>query len=376
MNFTEQQYNHNDDRNHGYGGPDGPGPDRDDRRNGGRSGRNGRGGRRDTGRRPQNRAQNRDGVNPIEIKVSGFPSAVNKFDLLDLFATFGAVDAEIQKSDKGASRGFGYVLMPSVNMIRAAINTKNDTMYRGKNIEVVESRRRRGGYGYGGNHSSPHSSPRKSPRSGPNSPNHNNSRNFLQPPLLMPGLDLTGSSSSSSQPDHAEHASSLNQPSNQGGQVPLPEASFFFDPPSGTTSFRLIETKLGTTFELNDVPVHLEDYMQYGGRNGVGRGRRGGRGGGRNGRNSKNGYNSQHVLCHVVAMNSDEYNSTDLTAYGNDVGGGGSYQNVNVNSKGFNLSIEHFLSEACKYDAQITMHVSFGRIGLLVRLQSFVYFIF
>ena len=75
----------------------------------------------------------------------------------------------------------------------------------------------------------------------------------------MPGLDLTGSASSSSQPDHAEHASSLNQPSNQGGQVPLPEASFFFDPPSGTTSFRLIETKLGTTFELNDVPVHLED---------------------------------------------------------------------------------------------------------------------
>ena len=74
-------------------------------------------------------------------------------------------------------------------------------------------------------------------------------------------------------------------------------------------------------------------------------------------------------------MNSDEYNSTDLTVYGNDVGGGGSYQNVNINSKGFDLSIEHFLSEACKYDAQITMHVSFGRIGLLVRLQSFVYFI-
>ena len=93
MNFTSE---HNDDRNHGYGGP-GPDDRREDRRNNGGRGRNGRGGRRDTGRRPQNRAQNRDGINPIEIKVSGFPSAVNKFDLLDLFATFGAVDAEIQK---------------------------------------------------------------------------------------------------------------------------------------------------------------------------------------------------------------------------------------------------------------------------------------
>ena len=119
--------------------------------------------------------------------MTGLPGAVNKHDLLDLFAACGALDAEIQKNSKGSSRGFGYVLLPSVDLMRTAVDTKNDTMFRGKPIEVEISRRRRGGYGFGAQ--SPHNSPHKSPHSGPNSPNYHGGggrRQQPQPPLLIP----------------------------------------------------------------------------------------------------------------------------------------------------------------------------------------------
>ena len=53
-----------------------------------------------------------------EVKVSGLPFAVNKNDLLDLFALFGALDAEIQKNNQGSSRGFGHVLFPNVQGVK------------------------------------------------------------------------------------------------------------------------------------------------------------------------------------------------------------------------------------------------------------------
>ena len=56
----------------------------------------------------------------------------------------------------------------------------------------------------------------------------------------------------------------------------------------------------------------------------------------------------------------------DLTTYDCDEGGGGSYRNVNINANGFSLSISQFLKDACQYDAQISMHVSFGRVGFVV----------
>ena len=293
-----------------------------------------------------------------EIKVTGFPFAVNKNDLLDLFASFNAIDAEIQKNKQGSSRGFGHVLFPTPDLMRAAIHAKNDTMFRGKPIEVSESRRRPGS---NRGHRSPRSPAPRSPRS------PNGTR--IQPPLLTP-MELPpphhSGSNQRNQPNSRNQyqqqqqqqqatptpllsqpqPSSSPSPSTATANIPIPEASFFFDPPTGTTGFRLLQTRLGTTFEGRDLPVHLERSL----------GRRKDRGRGP----------PLYALCHLLALPSEAYNGEDLTAFAVEDGGGGRYRNVNINSNGFNLSIESFLNDACQYDAQISMHVSFGRIGFTV----------
>lgn len=76
------------------------------------------------------------------------------------------------------------------------------------------------------------------------------------------------------------------------------------------------------------------------------------------------------VLCQIVAASSGGPASLatadDLTHYEDEKGGGGLYSNVNINDIGFKSAVSHHLEDACKYDAQISMHVSFGRMGLVV----------
>lgn len=77
-------------------------------------------------------------------------------DLLALFQSFGAVARAqvITDRETGRSRGFGFVEMDNDHEAQTAIDTLNETPFRGRPLTVNEARPReeRGGrgHGYGG----------------------------------------------------------------------------------------------------------------------------------------------------------------------------------------------------------------------------------
>ena len=76
------------------------------------------------------------------------------------------------------------------------------------------------------------------------------------------------------------------------------------------------------------------------------------------------------ILCQVVAASAAGASSLatadDLTHFPDKQGGGGLYHNININDIGFKSAVSHHLEDACKFNAQIAMHVSFGRMGVVV----------
>jgi len=89
----------------------------------------------------------------MKIFVGNLAREVNDDDLLQAFAAFGKVDSATVIKDKftGASRGFGFVEMPTGSEAQAAIDGMNGKDLKGKAVNVNEARPRedRGG-GRGG----------------------------------------------------------------------------------------------------------------------------------------------------------------------------------------------------------------------------------
>jgi RNA recognition motif-containing protein len=91
----------------------------------------------------------------MKIFVGNLAREVNDDDLLQTFGAFGKVESATVIKDKftGASRGFGFVEMPTASEAQAAIEGTNGKDLKGKAINVNEARPREergGGGGRGG----------------------------------------------------------------------------------------------------------------------------------------------------------------------------------------------------------------------------------
>jgi RNA recognition motif-containing protein len=91
----------------------------------------------------------------MKIFVGNLSHEVSDDDLNKAFAAFGKVDSATVIKDKftGASRGFGFVEMPTASEAQAAIEGTNGKDLKGKAINVNEARPREdrgGGGGRGG----------------------------------------------------------------------------------------------------------------------------------------------------------------------------------------------------------------------------------
>ena len=321
------------------------------------SGRSGQGvwGRR--GRRQQDQG-------PPEIEVGNLPFAVNRDDLMLLFGPLGAVDAEILMNKSGRSLGKGRVTFQSLDAMQAAVAKKKDAMFRGRSITIRKCRQRK--------RSNKNKNNRNNSSSNSNSINgeSNSGRDFngsMSPPR-SPKLHLDapyeavesmsiqersypGRISKSQTPKQqqkhvqSQRATSGSTEATEAPNHPLPEAAFFFDPPPGSTSFRLVPVPPGSTFKRHDIPPKIEDMLF-----------------------SRSG--PRMVLCQIVSASSGGVSALasaeDLTTYEDEKGGGGLYHNISINDIGFSSAVLHHLEDACNYDAQVAMHVSFGRIGVVV----------
>jgi len=91
----------------------------------------------------------------MKIFVGNLSHEVTDDDLRQAFAAFGKVDSATVIKDKftGASRGFGFVEMPTGSEAQAAIDGMNGKDLKGKAVNVNEARPREdrgGGGGRGG----------------------------------------------------------------------------------------------------------------------------------------------------------------------------------------------------------------------------------
>jgi len=91
----------------------------------------------------------------MKIFVGNLAREVNDDDLRQTFEAFGKVESATVIKDKftGASRGFGFVEMPTATEAQAAIEGANGKDLKGKAINVNEARpreERSGGGGRGG----------------------------------------------------------------------------------------------------------------------------------------------------------------------------------------------------------------------------------
>ncbi len=91
----------------------------------------------------------------MKIFVGNLSHEVSDDDLNKTFAAFGKVESATVIKDKftGASRGFGFVEMPTGSEAQAAIDGTNGKDLKGKAINVNEARPREdrgGGGGRGG----------------------------------------------------------------------------------------------------------------------------------------------------------------------------------------------------------------------------------
>jgi RNA recognition motif-containing protein len=92
----------------------------------------------------------------VNIYVGNLSFDVSEDDVREAFASFGQVESIKIIKDKysGASRGFGFVEMPSADEAKAAIAGLNGKELKGRALNVNEARPRterpRGGGGGGG----------------------------------------------------------------------------------------------------------------------------------------------------------------------------------------------------------------------------------
>ena len=92
----------------------------------------------------------------MNIYVGNLSRETTEKDLREAFEVFGGVASVkiIADRDTGASRGFGFVEMPTKTEGEAAITALNDKALKGRTLRVDEARPRpegrRGGAGRGG----------------------------------------------------------------------------------------------------------------------------------------------------------------------------------------------------------------------------------
>ncbi|ASQ89622.1 RNA-binding protein [Prosthecochloris sp. GSB1] len=80
----------------------------------------------------------------MNIYIGNLPYSVTDDDLRDAFAQFGQVDRANIIIDKftGRSKGFGFIEMPDASEAETAIESMNDTDFKGRTIKVNEARPR------------------------------------------------------------------------------------------------------------------------------------------------------------------------------------------------------------------------------------------
>ena len=85
----------------------------------------------------------------MNLFVGNLPPDITETELQEAFKAFGQVASASIIKDKfsGASRGFGFVEMPSKAEAQSAINGLNGTELKGRAITVNESRPRSDGRG-------------------------------------------------------------------------------------------------------------------------------------------------------------------------------------------------------------------------------------
>ena len=80
----------------------------------------------------------------MNIYIGNLPYNVSEDELREAFAEFGQVDRANIINDKftGRSKGFGFVEMPNASEAEKAIETMNETDFKGRTIKVNEARPR------------------------------------------------------------------------------------------------------------------------------------------------------------------------------------------------------------------------------------------
>jgi len=87
----------------------------------------------------------------MNIFVAKLSSGTQNEDIKGLFETFGRVDSAkvIIDRDTNQSKGFGFVEMPDDNEAQAAIDSLNETDFKGSRIVVKQARPRTEGPDFG-----------------------------------------------------------------------------------------------------------------------------------------------------------------------------------------------------------------------------------
>lgn len=77
----------------------------------------------------------------MNIYVSNLPPAVSDDDIMTLFSQYGNVAGITLVKDRfsGQAKGFGFVEMPDNSQADVAIKALNKSMYKGKDIKVIQS---------------------------------------------------------------------------------------------------------------------------------------------------------------------------------------------------------------------------------------------
>jgi len=80
----------------------------------------------------------------MNIYIGNLPYSISEDELRDAFAQFGQVDRANIIIDKftGRSKGFGFIEMPDAAEAETAIESMNDTDFKGRTIKVNEARPR------------------------------------------------------------------------------------------------------------------------------------------------------------------------------------------------------------------------------------------